>query len=66
MAAAADDDGTGDMNTSLRRVHIGYDSDVDDGGIAPPPFRRLGIFFVRVIFLRLWSGGRGDFFGKEK
>ena len=33
MAAAADDDdGTGDMNTSLRRVHIGCDSDVDDGG----------------------------------
>ena len=35
MAAAADDDGTGDMNTSLRRVHIGYDSDVDDGGGDP-------------------------------
>ena len=37
---------------SIKQPHITR-SDVDDGGIAPPPFRRLGIFFVRVIFLRL-------------
>ena len=37
---------------SIKQPHITR-SGVDDGGIAPPLFLRLGIFFVRVIFLPL-------------
>ena len=48
-----------------KQPHI-TSSDVDDDSSAPPPSRRLGIFFVRVIFLRLRSGGRSGMTGQGK